>query len=111
MAYEAAKDALVHGSTHGMAMTPQVLHLFECTCIMGDLSWYVENGIMSRQELLDRDVNAVKNMSPLLDDMINDTAVDAFIHAPMVKQDRLASFFSSLPSFYGPGADSVQAKL
>lgn len=111
MAYEAAKYALVHGSAHGLTMTPQVLDLFECTCIMEDPSWYVENGIMSRQELLNRNVNAVENMLPLLGEMINDEAVDAFIVAPMVKQDRLASFFSTLPSFHGLGADIIRAKL
>jgi acyl-CoA oxidase len=109
MAYEAAKDALVHGST-ALDMTPEVLDLYESTCMMEDQSWYVENGIMSRQELLDRNIDAVTSMLPLLGDMINDRAVDAFINAPMVEQDRLAAFFSSLPSFHGPET-TVQAKL
>jgi acyl-CoA oxidase len=102
MAYEAAKDVLVHGNAHGLAMTPEVLDLYESTCMMEDQSWYVENGIMSRQKLLDRNVDAVTSMLPLLGDMINDPAIDAFINAPMVEQDRLAAFFSSLPSFHGP---------
>jgi acyl-CoA oxidase len=111
MAYEAAKDALVHGTTHGLGMTSQVLDLYESTCMMEDQSWYVGNGIMSRQELLDRNVDAVTSMLPLLGDMINDTAVNAFIDAPMVGQDKLAAFFSSLPSFHGPSTQHVRAKL
>ncbi|RWA09092.1 hypothetical protein EKO27_g6019 [Xylaria grammica] len=111
MAYEAAKDAMVHGNDHGPGMTPQVLAVYESTCIMEDQSWYVENGIMSRRELLDRDVDAVDSVLPLLEGMIFDPAVDAFINAPMVDQDRLAAFFSSLPSFQGPETGYIQAKL
>jgi acyl-CoA oxidase len=110
MAYEAAKDALVHGSAHGLTMTPEVLDLYESTCIMEDQSWYVENSIMSRQELLNRDIHAVTSMLPLLGDMINDPVVDPFISAPMVEKNRLAAFFSSLPSFHGPET-TVLAKL
>jgi len=105
---EAAKDALVHGSDHGLGMTPQVLALYESTCLIEDQSWYVENGIISRQELLRRNVEAVNSMLSLLEGMINDPAVDAFVNAPMVDQDRLATFFSSLPSFQGPSANKLE---
>lgn len=111
MAYEAAKDAIVHGNDHGPSMTPQVLALYELTCIMEDQSWYVENGIMSRRALLDRDVDAMNSMLPLLEGMINDPAVDAFVRAPMVGQDGLATFFSRLPLFQGPETKSFQAKI
>ncbi|KAI0896099.1 hypothetical protein F4806DRAFT_502441 [Annulohypoxylon nitens] len=111
MAYEAAKDAIVHGNDHGPSMTPQVLALYESTCVMEDQSWYVENGIMSRRVLLNRDVDAMNSMLPLLEGMINDPAVDAFVRAPMVDQDGLAAFFSRLPSFQGPETKSFQAKI
>ncbi len=111
MAYEAAKDALVHGNDHGLGMTPEVLALYESTCMMDDQSWYVENGVMTRQELLDRNVDAVSSMLPLLEGMINAREVDAFINAPMVEKDRLATFFSSLPTFHGPETEFVRAKL
>jgi acyl-CoA oxidase len=110
MAYEAAKEALVHPSAHGLAMTPGVLNLYQSTCMMDDQSWYVENGIMSRQELLDQNIDAVTSMLPLMGDLINDPVVDTFITAPMVEEDKLASFFSSLPSFHEPGT-AVRAKL
>ncbi|KAI1741688.1 hypothetical protein F4680DRAFT_57976 [Xylaria scruposa] len=111
MAYEAAKDAMVHGNDHGLSVTPQVLALYESTCMMEDQSWYVENGIMSRQALLNRDADAMNSMLPLLEGMINDPAVDAFVNAPMVDQDRLAAFFSTLPSFQGPKTEYFQAKI
>lgn len=111
MTYEAAKDAMVHRNDDGLGVTPQVLALYESTCMMEDQSWYVENGIMSRRALLDRDVDAMNSVLPLLEGMINDPAVDAFINAPMVNQDRLAAFFSSLPSFQGPETEGFQAKL
>jgi hypothetical protein len=111
MAYEAAKDALVHKHVHGLDVTAQILDLYESTCMMEDQGWYVENGIMSRQEMLDRNVNAISSMLPILEDMINDTAVDAFITAPMVEQDRLATFFSSLPSFQRSETRCARAKL
>lgn len=111
MAYEAAKDAMVHGSDPGFGMTPQVLALYESTCMMEDESWYVENGIMSRRALLDRNVDAVNSMLPLLEGMMNDPAIDAFVNAPMVDQDRLAAFFSSLPSFQGPETEYFWAKI
>lgn len=105
MAYEAAQEAMGHG------MPPQVLALYESTCIMEDQSWYVEHGIMTRQELLHHNVEAVDSLLPLLEDMVKDPAVDAFINAPMVDQYRLAAFFSNLPSFQGPGSESVWARL
>lgn len=111
MAYEAAKGAIVHGNDDGFAMTPQVLALYESTCLMEDQSWYVENGIMSRQTLLNRNVDAMISVLPLLDNMIHDSAVDAFISAPMVEQSRLAAFLSSLPSFHGPESGHFQAKI
>ena len=111
MAYEAAKNAMVHGNDHGLRMTPQVLALYESTCMMEDQSWYVENGIMSRQALLGRDVDAMNSLLPLLEGMINDSVVDAFINAPMVDQDKLAAFFSSLPSLQGPETKYVEAKI
>jgi acyl-CoA oxidase len=114
MAYEAAKDAMVHSSNNddgGPSMTPQALALYESTCLMEDQGWYIENGIMSRRAMLDRHVDAVNSMLPLLQDMINDPAVDALIDAPMVDQDKLAVFFSSLPTFQGPDTGRVQAKL
>ncbi|KAJ4344389.1 uncharacterized protein N0V89_012129 [Didymosphaeria variabile] len=111
MAYEAAKDAMVHGTDRGLGMTPQVLALYESTCMMEDQSWYVENGIMSRQALLNCNVDAMNSLLPLLEGMVNDPAVDAFINAPMVDQDRLAAFFSSLPSFQGPETEYIRAKL
>jgi acyl-CoA oxidase len=111
MAYEAAKDAMVQGSDPGFSMTPQVLALYESTCMMEDQSWYIENGIMSRRALLNRNVDAVNSMLPLLEGMINDPAVDAFVNAPMVDQDRLAAFFSSLPSFQEPESEYFRAKI
>ncbi|RYC63085.1 hypothetical protein CHU98_g3109 [Xylaria longipes] len=111
MAYEAAKDAMVRENDHGLGIAPQVLALYESTCMMEDQSWYVENGIMSRRALLNRDVDALNSMLPLLEGMISDPAVDAFIDAPMVDQDRLAAFFSSLPSFQGPETEYFQAKI
>ncbi|KAI1327024.1 hypothetical protein F5Y16DRAFT_421208 [Xylariaceae sp. FL0255] len=111
MAYEAAKDAMVHRNNHGLGMTPQVLALYESTCMMEDQSWYVENGIMSREALLNRDVDALNSMLPLLKGMINDPALDAFVSAPMVDQDRLAAFSSTLPLFQGPNPKPLQAKL
>ncbi|TVY33167.1 Acyl-coenzyme A oxidase, peroxisomal [Lachnellula subtilissima] len=111
MAYEAAKDAMIHGNDRGVGMTPQVLALYESTCMMEDQSWYVENGIMSRRELMNRNVDAVNSLLPLLKDMINDPAVDAFVNAPMVDQDRQAVFFSSLPSFQGSEFEYFQAKI
>jgi hypothetical protein len=38
MAYEAAKDAIVHGTDHGLGITPQVLALYDSTCNMENQS-------------------------------------------------------------------------
>jgi acyl-CoA oxidase len=111
MAYEAAKEAMVHGKGHGLGMTPQVLALYESTCMMEDPSWYVGNGIMSRQALLNRNVDDLNSLLPWLEGMINDPAVDAFVNAPMIGQDRMAAFFSGLPSYQGAETEYVQAKL
>ncbi|KAJ8124039.1 hypothetical protein ONZ43_g151 [Nemania bipapillata] len=111
MAYEAAKDFMVQQDDYGLGIAPQVLALYESTCMMEDQSWYVENGIMSRRALLNRDVDAMNSMLPLLEGMINDPAVDELISAPMVDQDRLAAFFSSLPSFHRLEAKHFQAKI
>ena len=78
---------------------------------MEDQSRCVENGIMSRQAILDRNVNAVDSLLPLLEGVISDPAVDAFINVHMVDQDKLATFSSNLPSSRGPETECARAGL
>ncbi|CAI6101269.1 unnamed protein product [Clonostachys chloroleuca] len=104
MAYEAARDAVARGGDdeNGPALTQQVLDLYESTCLLEDESWYVENGLLTRRQLRERQVDAVNAVLPLLEGMINDPAVDAFVSAPMLDQGRLTAFFAALPTYKGP---------
>lgn len=109
MAYEAARDAVARGGDdeNGPPLTQQVLDLYESTCLLEDESWYVENGLLTRRQLRERQVDAVNAVLPLLEGMINDPAVDAFVSAPMVDQGRLAAFFAALPTYKGPDSGFV----
>ena len=104
MAYEAAKDSGVRS---------ELLDLFQWLCISADLSWYVENCLVTREGALNSVAEAYSRAFPILLDEINSTAADDYITAPIVSEMSWEKFVDGLPSYGNPSdkSDGYQSKL
>ncbi|KAF4589851.1 Acyl-CoA dehydrogenase/oxidase [Ophiocordyceps camponoti-floridani] len=66
------------------AVSPAMLDLYETTCVLRDMSWYVENLGLSRAELQARHASAVERLLPRLNEMLEATGADVWATAPML---------------------------
>ncbi|GKT88619.1 acyloxidase [Colletotrichum tofieldiae] len=101
MAYEAAR---AQGS-----VAPQVLDLFEKSCIQEDPSWFVEHGHGTRSRLWDDEEQAYCNLLPLLPSLVERVNARAYITAPLVDETAMKGFIRALPAF-GNSEDDVLAE-
>ncbi|KAK5994333.1 Peroxisomal acyl-coenzyme A oxidase 3-like protein [Cladobotryum mycophilum] len=110
MAYEAASTS--------DKVTPEMLRLYETTCILEDPSWYVENKSMKSGDLYKLHAEAVRALLPSLDKMLEDSAAAPWATAPILDEGRWLEFIDRLPAFSssssssnsGSDADSVTTK-
>jgi len=77
MAYEAAKSS---GLDHA------ILEFFEISCIANDLSWYNENAGLTRSKAADRQARALRNVLPLLPQLLDESEVAAYVTAPIINE-------------------------
>ncbi|KAF2423394.1 putative acyl-CoA oxidase [Tothia fuscella] len=94
MAYEAA----VASGT----VDRRLINLYESSCIMKDLSWYVENNGMNRAEMLDTDEAAVSAVMDDVEDLIDAAGAGRWAHAPIISEKGWKTFVGELPKFEGP---------
>lgn len=92
MAYEEAKDASVDSV---------LLDLFEIGAVRRDLSWYVENKVVSRQEAIEREENILSALIPGLDRYLAQTGAKPYVFAAIVSDSAWVEFFASLPVLHG----------
>ena len=104
MAYEAAKLRGVH---------PEVLCLFEKLCIETDMSWYLEEGLVTRSGFLDSMTEAYSAALPVLLHERQRLETIDYITAPIMTFESWEEFCSELPAFGGAGAKlrNNQSKL
>lgn len=95
MAYEAARDAEV---------PPEVLRLFENLSIENDLSWYVENGLLTRAGFFDTLAEAYHAAVPVLLRQRQTSELDAYITAPIITSQAWDRFHGELQVFEHPDA-------
>ncbi|KAJ9130378.1 Acyloxidase [Pleurostoma richardsiae] len=77
MAYEAAESS---GLDHA------ILEFFEISCITNDLSWYNENAGLTRSKAADRQARALRNVLPLLPQLLDESEVAAYVTAPIINE-------------------------
>jgi acyl-CoA oxidase len=100
MACEAAQLYGVH---------PTVLRLYELLCISADLSWYVENGIITRSEFFKSIANAYDAVFPILLGLLKDRETNPYITAPIMASESWAAFMRGLSSFEFQGHHSTSS--
>ena len=97
MAYEAAVSAGVDSS---------LIDLYEASCIKLDSSWYVEKLGLSRFQQREMEATAIDRVFPHLEDLLSQLAVEPYIIAPIVSDERWAEYVSSLPPYTPPFLDA-----
>ncbi|KAK0367884.1 acyloxidase [Colletotrichum limetticola] len=101
MAYEAAQ---AQGN-----IAPEVLDVFEKSCIQKDPSWFVENDYGTRSALRDDENRAYSNLLPLLPTLMERANAKDYITAPLVEEGDMEDFIKTLPAF-GARTDDVVAE-
>lgn len=95
MAYEAAKNT--------SSIRPEMLRLFETSCIVEDASWYVENTDLRREMIFEQYGNAVRAALPLLSELLEETRAAPWVTAPFLSAEDWAAFVAGLELFGSPG--------
>ncbi len=103
MVYEAAKASC--------NVRPEILRLFETTCLLDDASWYVQHAGLTRQELYRRNAEAVNGAMPLLDTLLEDSGASPFAVAPILDGSRWDKFVQGLQMFGNIALESDKANL
>jgi acyl-CoA oxidase len=85
MAYEAAV---------ARGVDPRLTKLYELSCIKLDLSWYVENGLITRQAFIEAEAQAIQEILPDVEKFAQDLKIDAYSKAPIVSEDKWNIFVS-----------------
>ncbi|RDA94672.1 hypothetical protein CP533_2471, partial [Ophiocordyceps camponoti-saundersi (nom. inval.)] len=99
MSYEAAAES--------DKVTPAMLELYEMTCVVRDMSWYVEKMGFSRAELYARHAAAVQKLLPRLDEMLDGTGAAAWATAPMISGEAWDGWIDGLAVFEGPEREKL----
>ncbi|KAJ3483402.1 hypothetical protein NLG97_g7315 [Lecanicillium saksenae] len=80
-------------------VTPAMLKLFEATCLLDDASWYVENKKVTSAELYSRHADAVAELLPSLETLLQDSGASPWATAPILREDSWIEFIERLPTF------------
>ncbi|KAK2050907.1 hypothetical protein LY76DRAFT_470039, partial [Colletotrichum caudatum] len=80
-------------------IAPQVLDLFEKSCVQEDPGWFVEHGHGTRSGMLDDEEQAYRNLLPLLPSLVDGANSRAYITAPLVDETAMKGFLRALPAF------------
>ncbi|PFH57598.1 hypothetical protein XA68_14805 [Ophiocordyceps unilateralis] len=88
-------------------ISPAMLELYETTCVLGDISWYVENLGCSRAALHSRHAAAVESLLPSLDEMLEATGAGAWATAPMLSAEEWKKWADGLTVFKAPKEEQL----
>lgn len=92
MAYEAALAA-------GSGVSPEMLRLFEATCVVNDPSWFVQHAGLTRAEMFESHAAAVRGLLPALDGILEETGAEPWATAPILSEKRWQDFVERLPVY------------
>lgn len=95
VAYEAAKEA---------GIEQDLLDVYEASILHHDLSWYIENRVITRVIHWEMEAAAMTRVFGRLDELFEKMRIDEvepYITAPIVSDEKWAEFFNSIPSVSG----------
>ncbi|KAJ7102696.1 hypothetical protein C8R44DRAFT_808395 [Mycena epipterygia] len=90
MAYDAAVAANVPRS---------LIDIFVCNVVKGDLAWYIQNKLLSSDELENMEDSAIQRSLPHVEKWVADMKVESYVTAPIVSNAAWNGFHSRLPKF------------
>ncbi|KAF8903470.1 acyl-CoA dehydrogenase NM domain-like protein, partial [Gymnopilus junonius] len=90
MAYDAAVNA---------GIDTCLVDLYEASCVRLDTSWYVEKLGLSRSRQREMEATAMDKVFPRMEGFLAEMAVEPYILAPIISDERWAEYVSSLPSY------------
>lgn len=89
-------------------VTPAMLKLFEATCLLDDATWYVETKRLTSAELYSRHAEAVADLLPSLETLLQDTGASPWATAPILQESSWLEFIQRLPTFGHEGKASTK---
>lgn len=92
MAYEAALSA---------GVDPLVLRLYEANAMLGDMSWYSENGLTTKEKTLKVEEETMTSLFPHLDQLLEHTGVKPYVFAAITSDNSWKKFVDKLPVLSG----------
>ncbi|KAL9708582.1 hypothetical protein Ac2012v2_008264 [Leucoagaricus gongylophorus] len=96
MAYDAAVSTGVDSC---------LIDLYVASCVKLDPSWYVERLGLSRLRQREMEATAIDRVFPRMEEFLSLMAVEPYIIAPIVSDDRWAEYVASLPPYSPPLLD------
>ncbi|TQV95615.1 hypothetical protein V2A60_000799 [Cordyceps javanica] len=89
---------------------PEMLRLYEATCILDDPSWYVEKAGLASADLYRRHAEAVNKLRPSLEALLQETGASPWVTAPILKDEGWIEFIQRLPTFHSEDKTSCWDK-
>lgn len=109
MAYEAAL------ASKKVKVSPEMLKLYEATCVLNDPSWFVQHAGLSRGDIFNGHSAAVRALLPSLERILQETNAEPWASAPFLTEQRWEDFVARLPAYgtvaVAPQSGQVQAHL
>ncbi|KAH8898182.1 acyl-CoA dehydrogenase NM domain-like protein [Thozetella sp. PMI_491] len=102
MAYEAAKAS--------NDISPEVLALYQSTCVMAEPGYYCENG-ERMSDLFARHVHAVEAALPQLPSLLEAGDARSWVAAPISDRSRWEEFVNGLPAFRNDSQSETKCRL
>lgn len=98
IAYEAAIEAGVH---------PDLVGLFEIWVMIQDLSWFVQNGGVTRDQIFQMEAERISDVLPRLNALLDATGAEPYCTAPIISQASWEHFVDQLETKTGSATTNI----
>lgn len=99
MGYEAGREAGLPGD---------ILALYEASVMELDMSWYIENGHITRAHRSEMESAALDSLLSRLDTLLEETGAAEYATAPMVSRENWTEFMNALPVYSGDASFDLE---
>jgi acyl-CoA oxidase len=104
-------EAIAHRMAYEAAVADRVpqtlIDLYVTQCVKSDLAWYIEAGLMTRDQLVRMEAAALDAARPNMAQWVEGMGVNAYVRAPITDDALWHDFVDSLPVF-GPRSEIME---